>query len=150
MDTFGRLPNDVIAKIEHIYEQVHILPVLDIVVENNSTFLVIKYPYTTQKINLLRFYEIWNGSVYCDSDGLYRLNDFIQDLKAGKTCFYTRNYSGAHKYISIHFEDNIVLYTSPFSYQDTPDLVLDKRCNGIFIDAMQKHYDLIKNNMQIK
>lgn len=141
MDTFGRLPTDVLNTIDTMCQK----PILDIIIDDDRTYLVIKYPYTTQKINLKRsFYYARNGYRYCDGDKLYELEDFIQHLKDNKPCRYIRSYCNADHILHIFFDGNdIKIYTKDLSEEN---VVLDKACIGIFIDVMQKHYDYVNDH----
>lgn len=143
MNTFGRLPNDVLKTIDNFCQK----PIMDVTVENDNMYLVIKYPYTTQKINLKRsFYTLLSGDKYCNSEKLWELHDFIENLKADKKCRYGRSQVGAYHILEITYDGDSITIQTKNSFD--VDLVLDKACIGIFIDVMQKHYDLINDNKQ--
>lgn len=59
MDTFGRLPTDVLQTINHLF----ILPVIKIVDTNGNISMVINYPHSTASIDM---YPPLVGYIYAE------------------------------------------------------------------------------------
>lgn len=64
-------------------------------------------------------------------------------MKANKHCRYGRSHVNADYILEIAFDSDITICTQNTNMND---LMLDKSCIGIFIDAMQKHYDLVNQH----
>lgn len=130
MDTFGRLPNDVINRIEEIYQ----LPTINFVYKEkiNTTYLVIDLHYI--KIRFIAMYlntDVSKNDYYKKT--LPNIKQFIDNINKNIPCVYDENY-----YFKIGYNtDNIIVTDS-----DTK-LTLKKPCIHVLLDALNKYYDML-------
>lgn len=120
MDSFGRLPDDVINVIQTMY----FMPIIDIINKNGKNYIRLKYPHFTSKFEL--------------PVGKYTLNDKkVIDLlkmicyKRGNFLFY---------YTSIKIDKNIVLKNKESK------ITLSLNNLDTFITALTTYYKLITTN----
>lgn len=130
MDNFGRLPNEVIDKIEQIYQK----PTLTITIVNNCFYLNIQCAYINHKIDLMHPLVRVDKKAYAQ-----RLDAFIQNLKNNIKCAYYKYFVG-RGHVEILFDNDIKINTLSNS------ITLDSCCIDIFIIAMQQYYDMIIAN----
>lgn len=117
MDTFGRTPTEVIQLIDHL---VH-LPIIDV---TNDFKLIIKYPYSTQVIDIIQ------------PTNAYKLLKLIENLKKEKYyCYQCYDYTG---YFNIEYNGDIIIVSN------NSEIMLTKVCLELFIRALEKYYDLLK------
>lgn len=139
MDTFGRLPNEVIDNIEHIYQQIPIVPIIDVIVEKYSTYLIVNYPNTELKIDLkCYYYQDRSGYYVCDYNNLNKLSSFIENLKNNKNTYYEIYTRGMDRDLEIEVNDKITIKT-PLN-----NIILNNHCFIAFIKAMEKHHIMMK------
>lgn len=129
MDNIGRLPNDVIDKIEQIYQK----PTLTITIINNCFYLNIQCAYLNQNIDLMHPLGV-DKNAYAQ-----RLDAFIQNLKNNIKCAYYKYFAGRSN-VEILFDNDIKINTLSNS------ITLDSCCIDIVIIAMQQYYDMIIAN----
>ena len=122
MDTFGRLPNDVLT-----------MPIIDVVVEKYSTYLVVNYPNTEMKIDLkCYYYQDRSGYYVCDHNNLFKLSSFIENLKNNKNTYYEIYTRGMDRDLEIEVNDKITIKT-PLN-----NIILNNHFFIAFIKAMEK------------
>lgn len=137
MDSFGRLPTDVINIVGEMFQK----PTINIVQEDIKFILTIKYLYSTQFITLPVPIDTWkigrNSNVF-DTKGVEKLNLFLQELKAYKHCEYTYHHGGFHN-INITYNEEIIIDTGHNK------IMLDKSCLVLLICALDKYYNTLIN-----
>jgi hypothetical protein len=132
MDTFGRLPNDVIDRIEEIYQ----LPTINFVYKEkvNTTYLVIDLHYIKVRFIAMYLNEHVSKKDYYKNT-LPDIKQFIDNINKNIPCVYKESY-----YFEINYNtDNIIVTDS-----DTK-LTLKKSCTNVLLDALNKYYDMLDN-----
>lgn len=124
MDTFGRLPTDVIDKIEKIYQ----LPIISIENNGNNFYIFINTNNIIYKIKS-------RLDIDQKPKMLSNLHTFISNLRNNIATVY----NGDINYY-IKFENYISIET-----EDGSELILDNSYKDIFADALQKYHDILDN-----
>ena len=128
MDTFGRLPDDVINIINQFYQ----LPSFDII-HKDRIQLQITYRYGTHDIDLCPpLYDIdHNGIIKINDEDLHDIYLFIENLREHNPCEYKRGI------MHIIYDNDIKIH------QYNNKIVLHNDCLDMFINVMQKYYDIL-------
>ena len=126
MDSFGRLPTDVIQLITNMVQS----PTIDITTTSYECYMVITYPNMCLKIDMITDkYQSYDSN-------LKNVCNFIKQLKNNIECKYETYNDVA--YFSIEVNDKINI-----RYNGTPlELKMDNK--EILICAMEKYYNSIK------
>lgn len=139
MDEFGRLPTDVIGLIKEFYQ----LPLLDIIEEKDEEIedkiiLKIVMNNITYNVNLLPPLQYEPGFYIPNYPlGIYKyvINEFYQFIQQLR--FRTPCKCKVGQISEFIYDGNIkiIFYGN--------DIVLNGNCLDIFIDAMQKYYEIL-------
>ena len=132
MDTFGRLPNDVIKNIMALYQ----LPMIDVVIENNKIYMIINYLLMHVKILIYNVHMYINvQSKIADKKTINdKIDDFIYRLNHDMICYYDTDF------FKINVNGVIII-----NYADC-HITLTMESKKILIDAIIK-YKKILNQM---
>lgn len=129
MDTFGRLPTDVINTIEKMYQ----LPIIDIEGTHQLGYkLIIKYPYTSHDINFCE--QVWvNHPLFHETNNtkITYVQQFIQQLKNNVSCAY-------YEHVTIIYNEDLMLRTRNHT------MILHKNCVVSLIIAMEKYCKMLQ------
>lgn len=127
MDTFGRLPNDVISQINALYNT----PKIEFVVDYLDTTLVIDLLSIKYILPILTPMCKSGEDIYCGNiDGLKRV---IND----KCGVYTETYN--HNKFTINIGNiGIIISTNK-----NVNIIIPIEHLDVFIDALQKYYDIL-------
>lgn len=124
MDTFGRLPNDIITLIENIYHK----PLMDIKIDFDKyrIFLIIKFRYVTIQLNLVAPIMYYMDKKTVIHDELQILDNFLLKMKNNEICEYTRpaNYPEADEF---------------FLYIKHDEIIIDNTVSKIYLDICMKN-----------
>lgn len=131
MNTFGILPNDIINKIEQLYQ----LPKIDVIDKGNQyMFLTLDLHYINLNITLLPPLHNIYGIDTCCIYELLRLNTFINALRKNKPSFYDED--GLFK----------VTYNKNISINYCSSVIkLNNNCLPVLIKALEKYYDILNS-----
>lgn len=141
MDTFCRLPNDVID----IMKEFNQLPVIDVFHYKGHIFkLTIKFKYAFYEVELLAPLVNVEGIDKLDGD-IIDLVEFIHKLKLKETYLYIRDYTrhGTYHKMSIHYNDDIIIKSL------LTKITLPKECLDLFIVIMEKYYNMLQAHPKI-
>lgn len=129
MDTFGRLPTDVIQLITNMVQ----LPTLDVIKSEGAYYLIIKYPTVTIYVDM----QVEN------KDRLHDITDFIKKLKKNKFCNYRSFYYGARKR---PYEFNIFVTNNIKIESESADIIMSDSSKDELIRVFAKYYEMLKND----
>lgn len=124
MDTFGRLPNDVITLIENIYHK----PLMDIKIDFDKyrIFLIIKFRYVTIELNLVAPIMYYIDKKTVVNDDFIILRDFLLKMKNNDICEYIRPADNPE-------DDEIFIYIKH------NEIIIDNTTNKIYLDICIKN-----------
>lgn len=131
MDSFGRLPDDVLQYVRTLY----FLPIITLDEINNIYYIVIKFPYGTCKFELFELYNRYNIKYN------YRL---LKSLRECIDCI--NNVQGKFKISlfdrAIFIKINTTIAISNTSRMDT--LILPIECKDALVSVLNQYYDKIE------
>lgn len=141
MDSFGRLPSNILSNISNIFA----LPEIDIFHLGEQEFcLQIKYLHVTMKLNMVSELVSTNGKNVYRDDG--RLGKFIDDLNNDIDCVYNNSYyddyDGKKEIFRIEFwdEDRIIIETTD------SEVYLSLESKDRLIFALNQYYEILKTH----
>lgn len=131
MDTFGRLPNDVLSQITSLYY----MPKIEFVFDGIHADLIVDSISINYKLSVVNPLYHYNGNgVHCEREPLINLKKLI-DEKRGEYC-YNDGYNNDS--FTINIDDTIEIYT----YYNI-NITIPIKYIDIFINAVQKYYDIL-------
>lgn len=142
MDSFGRLPNDILQNIGQIFS----LPEIDIVQKcpdrNAQKFdFIIKYQSITTKIRMISdLVHTGERNVFNNNE---KLSKFIDDLCNDIDCSYGRSYYDNYDYISDRFQITFIDDMIKINSKDTK-IILSKDSKEQLIFALKKYHEILK------
>jgi hypothetical protein len=132
MDTFGRLPTDII----NIIKDFNQLPTIEVVINENRHQLTIKYSCNIHKFDLISYVSL-TERIYTEYLPVFK--KFIQDVKNNIPCEYTGIYGGIGSNVQIYYDNKIYIKTS-YTYTE-----LHGDSIVLFITAMDKYCNVLNN-----
>ena len=153
MDTFGRLPNDVISTITNLYHK-PIINLIQTTARYGINFkIVIKFPYVTVEFPLLldlNYYydEVEEGCILqCDQKKLQKLKQFIDKLQINKEAIY--NYENSEMFcisnININVNKHIIFTLSSINI-----CTIDIENKDKLLKVMLEYYDILNSHKPVK
>lgn len=142
MDTFGRLPDDVLSTITNLYHE----PIISLIQTHTrcgTTFnLMIKYPYITCQFSLLLnlgyYYDKDDLMVLrCDQVKLLKLKEFIDNFMQDKAVFY--QISTDNSYLDININKTIIITNVKF----LDACILDIKHKDQLFNVMTEYYNIL-------
>lgn len=136
MDTFGRLPTDIISIINEFNQ----LPIIDVVYKNEHIYkLTIQFKYAFYEVHLLSHLINVNDVNLLGND-VIELYQFIQHLKMKQPYTYIRDFSdwSAKDKIKITYDGTIIIKSA------LARIVLPADCLDLFINVMEKYYNMLQ------
>lgn len=140
MDTFGRLPNELIDQITCLVQ----LPDIDIIDDRTDFYFCVKYHFITVKLKMIGRLRRYAGQwIYNTNDG--DICQFITDVSDGIDCMYNED-QFAYKQCERQENFNIEFKNNQFIiYNDVSEVILCLECKDQLIEAMEK-YQLLLNS----
>jgi hypothetical protein len=133
MDSFGRLPTDVISMIKEFYQ----LPTISIIGCDRNLKLQITHTNVSQTIDLFAPLNMQGNQLTTDEDDLTLLYTFITQIKENMPCRYKSGF----------YDTNIIIYftnTGTISIERGSDnIIINNDCVHGFVCAMEKYYHLL-------
>lgn len=128
MDTFGRLPNEVLSQIVSL----HALPSIKIVKMNDDNiYFLINVVSCCFKIWVTTPLYYKYNSISCEKSSLNELKEFIEI----KTNIYTHEYK--KEFFTVEVNNIITISTHNM------ECTLPLQCLDILMDAMKEYYDML-------
>lgn len=138
MDTFGRLPNELIEQITCLFE----LPEIDIIDNINTFYFIVKYRLITTKLRMIARLKWYSGTwvYYVDDD----IEQFINNISDDIDCIYDED-EFTYKQGEVWENFNIEFINNRFKiYNAVSEVILPIECKDQLIKAMGK-YQLLLN-----
>jgi hypothetical protein len=140
MDTFGRLPNDILCNIINLFS----LPEIEIIQQhpeqNPQDFCMkIKYQLVTTKLDIVSPLVMMDNHVFIDTDGV-KLTNFIKDLSDDIDCIYDYSY---YDNLDVRFQINFIDDMIKIKSKDTK-IILTRDTKDQLIIALKKYHDILK------
>lgn len=139
MDTFGRLPNDLLNDIKYLF----LLPKIDIV-DNSPFHFIVKYQLVTIKLQMIsRLRRNQTQRIYYDISDNLIFDKFINDLDNNVNCHYDENKYAycegeCEENFDIDVKDGIIKINNGVS-----EVFLTKESKNELINAMIQYRDLL-------
>jgi hypothetical protein len=147
MDTFGRLPDDVLSTITNLYHE----PIISLIrakTRHGTTFkIMIKYPYVTCQFSLLLdlkyYYDDHSMVLRCNKVQLLKLKEFIDKFMQDKAVFY--QISTDDSYLDISINKTIIITNVKF----LDACILDIKHKDQLFHVMTEYYNILNAHNQI-
>lgn len=137
MDSFGRLPTDVLNNIKSFYE----LPDIDIIEESKHDFyFCVKYLSVCTKIRMVGLISCWSHVYDVNDNDIF--DKFINNLSNNVDCSYNEDkyviYRDYDEYFNIDVKDNTIKV-----YNAMSEVLLSVSSKEQLINAMKKYCGML-------